>query len=168
VDADEAAAGANEALEGGLLGRVEHVAGREHERDDVVAAEVVVGERGGILRRVHGEPVSVAELAERLDRLRDRPVPVRRGLREDEHAERRPAGRRRPREERRRERGGECEGERRELRHPSNRNPCASDSSTRARLTSGGPRRGRRPCSGASPTRKTSRVCDDVCRKCNF
>ena len=65
VDAGEAAAALDVALERLLLGDVEDVTGRREEGDDVVLREVRVGERGGVLGRGDGEVVGGAELLDR-------------------------------------------------------------------------------------------------------
>jgi hypothetical protein len=52
VDADPAAAGLDEALEAGLLPRVQNVAGGTQKDDRAVAPQVVVGERGLINNEV--------------------------------------------------------------------------------------------------------------------
>ena len=86
MDAGVAAAGLDVALEGGLLGVVEHVAGGGEEDDGVELRQVGVGERGRVLGRVDREAVGGAELLDRRDALRDRVVPEAGGLGEDEHA----------------------------------------------------------------------------------
>ena len=87
MHADEAAAGADEALEGSLLIVVEDVAGRREEDDDVGALEGRVGEDTRILARSQSPALRSRELRECSDAVRDRIVPEAPRARENEEAE---------------------------------------------------------------------------------
>jgi hypothetical protein len=87
VDSRVTAAGPDVAFEGTLLRLVQHVTGGAQPHHDVISGEVAVGERGGVLGRVDPEVVTGAELLDRGHPGRDRVVPERRGLREDQRAE---------------------------------------------------------------------------------
>ena len=88
VHARVAAAAADVGLEGGLLRGVQDVAGRAQEDHDVVLREVLLGERRGVLRRVHREVVADRQLGDRHRARRDAlRVPERRRLAEDERTE---------------------------------------------------------------------------------
>ncbi len=88
VHARVAAAGADVALERGLLRGVEHVAGGGQPHDGLVLREVGVGEGVRVLGRGDGEIVGGAELLDRRDAGRDRVVPEPGRLGEDQHVER--------------------------------------------------------------------------------
>ena len=110
------AAAAHVALECALLNVVEHVAGRAQEDHRVVTREPRVGEHGGVLGRIDGDPVRGAELAQRAHGCRNRVVPEPGRLREREHAQaglRGGDGRRGERQEEERRSAREC----RQLRH---------------------------------------------------
>ena len=64
VNARVAAAGPDVALERGLLGGVEHVAGRAQEDHYVAVRQIGVGEQGGVLRGVDLEAVLHAHLSD--------------------------------------------------------------------------------------------------------
>ena len=86
MNADEAAAGTDEALESSLLGAGQDVAGRGEKHDGLVAREVGAREGPRIFGRVDAEAVPHAELADGANRYRNGRVPKPGGLREDEHA----------------------------------------------------------------------------------
>src|SRR6266508_5377261 len=94
VNADEAAAPADETLESVLLVVVQDVPGGEQEDDAVVPGEARIRERGGVLRRVDDEPAALGDVSNGSHRDRDRQVPEAGGLREDEDARARPPLRR--------------------------------------------------------------------------
>ncbi len=85
MHAGEAAARADVALEGGLLGGVEHVSGGVEEDHRLVPGEVGGGEGRGVLGRGDREAVRRAQVADRLDARRDGVVSEARRLGEDEH-----------------------------------------------------------------------------------
>ncbi len=92
VDAHEAAAGLDVALEGGLLVRRAHrVAGGRVEDDGLVLRQVGVSEQGAVLGHVDREVVLGAELLDGRDAVRNRVMPETRRLGEDEDLELRSA-----------------------------------------------------------------------------
>jgi hypothetical protein len=88
VDAGIAAAGADVALEGGLLFVVEDVAGCREPDDGVVLREIRRRERGGVLGRVDREVVGGAEALDHCDAVGNRIVAETRCLGEDQDVER--------------------------------------------------------------------------------
>ncbi len=86
VNRDQAAAGVDVALERGLLGVVEHVAGRVEEHHSSVAREIVAREPCGIVGRGDPEVVAVTERPDRLNAGRCGRVLLARGLRKDQYA----------------------------------------------------------------------------------
>ena len=74
VHADESVPGADVALEGGLLGAVEHVAGGGHEHHGGEPAQRLIGESRRILGGFDRKPVLGAERLHRGDAVGDRTV----------------------------------------------------------------------------------------------
>ncbi len=87
MDAGVAAAGPDVALEGGLLGGVEDVAGGGEPDHRLVLREVGVGELGGVLGGGDGETVLGAELLDGGDALVDGVMAVTGRLGEDQDVE---------------------------------------------------------------------------------
>src|SRR6266446_1397365 len=87
VDAGEPAAGADEALEGGLLARVENVSRRAEEDDDPEPREFRHSEAAGVFRAVDAETMLGAQRFDRGNALRNRVVAKAGRLREDEDGE---------------------------------------------------------------------------------
>ena len=87
VDADKTAAGADVSLKGGLLARIEDVAGRVEEYDGLLLSQGRVAEPLGVIRAVHRKPVLGPQRLDRRNPLRDRIVAKSGGLGEDEDAE---------------------------------------------------------------------------------
>jgi len=86
VDAGEPTAGADEALEGGLLARVENVSRRAEEDDDPVPREFRRSETAGVLG-VNAETMLGAQRSDGGNALRNRVVAKAGRLREDEDGE---------------------------------------------------------------------------------
>src|SRR6478752_6860628 len=84
VDADEAAAPANEALEGRLLVVIEHVARRAQKDDCSIACQTSIAESARIFGRVDLPTALTRQLGQRLDARWNRIVTVLGGLRKDE------------------------------------------------------------------------------------
>src|SRR3984893_5043136 len=87
VDADKTAAGADVSLKGGLLARIEDIAGRVEEYDGLVLSQGRVAEPLGVFGAVHRKPVLGPQRLDRRNPLRDRIVAKSGGLGEDEDAE---------------------------------------------------------------------------------
>src|SRR5215469_15113598 len=87
VHADKTAPGADVSLERLLLSRVEDIAGRVEEYDDLVAGQIRVIEPCRIFGAGHRKAMPAPERLDRRDPLRDRIVAVSGGLRENQHVE---------------------------------------------------------------------------------
>src|ERR1700739_4759419 len=57
VDADEAAAGSDVLLKSGFLARIENIASRVEEYDDLISRQDRVAEPRGVFRGLHSKPV---------------------------------------------------------------------------------------------------------------
>src|SRR5438552_2721743 len=87
MDADRAAAGTDVSLKRGLLARIEDIAGRVEEYDDLVSSQDRVAEPRGIFRAVHRKPVLGPQRLDSRNPFRDGIMAKTGGLGENEHAE---------------------------------------------------------------------------------
>jgi hypothetical protein len=85
VYADVAPTVAEVRLEGGLLGRVQYVAGGVEEHHGPVVGQIGRGESAGVLRDGDGEPVRLAQCPDGAYTVRDGRAPSARRLREHQH-----------------------------------------------------------------------------------